>query len=116
MGLFAKLIGKSTPSPTTTTGPQETRKNEYRGVEVIAANGDCCQAAQAIAGQRFLTNQLPMLPLNGCDAADCQCRYERFDDRRTDVRRASDVSFDMASQLVDHDIRTSTSSGRRADD
>ncbi|MBT8103172.1 MAG: hypothetical protein KJO95_09405 [Gammaproteobacteria bacterium] len=77
---------------------------------------ECCQAIQAIADQRFLSEDTPMLPLRSCDAATCNCTYERFDDRRTDSRRASDVGFDMASQLCNQDNRASLSAGRRDDD
>ncbi|MCP4299598.1 MAG: hypothetical protein GY783_03355 [Gammaproteobacteria bacterium] len=57
-----------------------------------------------------------MLPLAGCEAADCRCTYKRFDDRRTDLRRASDTGFDMATQLHDEENRASTSPGRRSAD
>ncbi|MDH3616722.1 MAG: hypothetical protein OEQ90_09645 [Gammaproteobacteria bacterium] len=90
--------------------------NKYRGVEVISNQNECCEAAKAIAGQRFLTDQLPMLPLSDCDVAECACTYKRFEDRRTDPRRASDLSFDMASQFRDDNHRDSTSRGRRSDD
>ena len=116
MGLLAKLIGKSIARPNATTSRRMTTKNEYRGVQVIANGAGCCQAARAIAGRRFLTEKAPMLPLGGCDAEVCRCAYERFDDRRTELRRASDVAFDIASQLHNQDNRTSMSSGRRQDD
>jgi len=109
MGLVAKSNGK--PAAGT-----KSSNNEYRGVQVVINKNKCCAAAVAIADQRFLIEQVPKLPLAICDAAQCGCGYERFDDRRTDLRRASDVAFDMASQLHDDDNRSSPSSGRRDDD
>ncbi|MBT8090002.1 MAG: hypothetical protein KJO01_07320 [Gammaproteobacteria bacterium] len=109
MGLLAKLNG----NPRTAT---KTTKIKYRGVQVVVDKNDCCQAALPIADKRFLIEQIPKLPLADCDAARCNCAYERFDDRRADFRRASDVAFDMASQLHDDDSRSSTSSGRRGSD
>lgn len=88
----------------------------YRGVEVVANNDTCCQAANAIEGQRFLLSQVPMLPLADCDAADCRCTYERFDDRRMDVRRATDVAFDLVGQFQEQESRLDAAPGRRDDD
>lgn len=88
----------------------------YRGVEVVANSDTCCQAANAIEGQRFLLSQVPMLPLAECDAADCRCTYERFDDRRMDVRRAPNVAFDLASQFQEQENRLESAPGRRDDD
>ncbi len=116
MGLFAKLTGKSTAPAKTTAGQHENTKDKHRGVEVVSNSSQCCQAAQAIVGQRFLADKVPMLPLSDCDAADCQCTYRRLDDRRTDSRRASDVGYSMASQLHDQENRSNTSKGRRTED
>jgi len=109
MGLLAKLNGNSRTATRTT-------KIKYRGVQVIVNKTDCCQAALAIADKRCLIDQIPKLPLNDCGAKNCRCTYERFDDRRTDSRRASDLGYDMASQLREEDNRSNTSSGRRSND
>lgn len=109
MGLLAKLNGNSRTATKTT-------KIKYRGVQLVINKNECCQAAMAVADQRFLIEQIPKLPLADCDTGQCGCGYERFDDRRADLRRASDVAFDMASQLHDDDNRSSPSSGRRDDD
>lgn len=91
-------------------------KSDYSGVQVNANPDSCCQAARDIAGQRFLIKNAPMLPLDGCDMQDCQCSYQRFDERRTEARRLSDVGFDMASQLHEDENRENPASGRREDD
>ena len=109
MSLLAKPNGKP-PAGT------KSSNNEYRGVQIVINKNKCCQAAVAVSDHRFLIEQVPKLPLPNCDAAQCGCGYERFDDRRADLRRASDVAFDMASQLHDDNNRSSTSSGRRDDD
>lgn len=93
-----------------------TETARYRGVQVVADSETCCQAANAVEGQRFLLSQVPMLPLAECDAADCRCTYERFDDRRTDVRRASDVAFDLAGQFQEQEDRLEAAPGRRDND
>lgn len=58
----------------------------YRCV-AIARAAKSCTAASDLEGRRFLPAEAPLLPLPGCDAAACQCRYARFDDRRDDDRR-----------------------------
>ncbi len=110
MGLLASLAGIRT----STTRKRINGKSRYRGVQVNGIRADCCAAVQAVAGQRFLSDEVPMLPLGGCDASDCQCTYELFDDRRTDFRRASDETFDIASQLCEQDNRSSAASRRRS--
>lgn len=116
MSFLAKLSGKSATSSTTMTNQTLSLKADYSGVQVNANPNTCCQAARDIAGQRFLTKNAPMLPLDGCDADACTCGYQRFDERRADARRLSDVGFDMASQLHENDNRGLASSGRREDD
>jgi hypothetical protein len=115
MALLARLNGNpgtGTKTAKTTT----TTKNSYRGVQVVVQKKDCCRAALAIADKRFLIDQIPKLPLTDCDADSCRCAYARFDERRTDTRRASDLGYDMASQLRDIDNRSNASCGRRSED
>lgn len=114
MGFLASLAGIRTIQ-TTTTNKRVNGKSRYRGVQVNGIHANCCAAVLAVAGQRFLSDEVPMLPLSGCDANDCRCTYELFDDRRTDIRRASDETFDIASQLWEQDNRSSTASRRRND-
>jgi len=113
MQLLASLARKQT---TQTTSKCVTEKSRYRGVQVNGNRAGCCEAVQAVAGKRFLSDEVPKLPLNGCDANDCRCSYKLFDDRRTEIRRGSDVAFDIASQLCEQDNRSGTSSGRRSHD
>ena len=115
MGFIAGVAGIRYKR-TTPAGRPAGNKSTYRGVQVIGDGPNCCEAVQAAAGKRFLSHEVPMLPLTGCAADDCRCRYELFDDRRTEVRRGSDVVLDIASQLYEQDDRRSVLSGRRSDD
>ena len=115
MQLLASLAGERSTSKTTASNG-DTEKSKYRGVEVIGSHAGCCEEVRAIAGKRFLSSEVPKLPLDGCDAGACDCSYKLFDDRRDDVRRGSDVAFDMVGQYREHDNRSSTSSGRRTSD
>ena len=117
MGLLALLTGKSSDeSSRSKTNDKPAPPSPFRGVEIITYDPDCCQAAKAISNQRFLEKDLPMLPLDGCDAVFCQCKYKRFDDRRTDMRRAADVGFDVAGQFRADDQRSPAAAGRRSTD
>ena len=116
MGLLANLIRKPSTRSKTTAAPAGVNKSQYRGVEIVANSRDCCSEAKQIAGQRFLSNEVPMLPLGGCTAQSCRCTYELYDDRRTDKRRVSDEVFDIRSQLIDNDQRDRNKNGRRVTD
>jgi len=73
--------------------PAQSVRNLFHGV-AIRAQDDCCPAAEAIAGQRFLSDEAPLLPLENCDRrASCRCRYRHFTDRRTEPRRESDLGL-----------------------
>jgi hypothetical protein len=67
------------------------RANPYHAVAIVAGRSGC-GAVQSLAGQRFLSRKAPSLPLPGCDAIECRCRYLHYDDRRSGVdRRAQDL-------------------------
>lgn len=114
MGFLAKLTGRSGGQDRLQEIKATTAK--YRGVEVVTHADGCCGAAAEIAGQRYLANEVPRFPLDGCDFDQCRCSYKLFEDRRTDLRRASDVAYDIASELRSADNRRSDSPGRRSGD
>lgn len=116
MGLLAILGGNRAVKTKTVTKQTLPTDDDHNGIEVVANPDSCCEAARDITGQRFLKKDTPMLPLNGCDAQPCTCKYERYDDRRTEARRLSDVGYDMAGHLHPEENRSDTSSGRRDDD
>jgi hypothetical protein len=75
--LFAKPAEKPSVSP-------------FHAV-VIHCGTNACQAAQDTLGQRHLSVNPPILPLEQCDRPDqCECRYEHYADRRDDPRRSSE--------------------------
>ena len=116
MRLFAKLVGQKTTESKLTTRKSVDEKNSYRSVQINTNGEDCCQAARDIADKKFLSVDVPMLPLRDCDVDQCQCTYQRFDDRRTDIRRTSDITFDVAGQFREEENRSDTTSDRRRGD
>ncbi len=96
-----------------TDDPEDSR---YRCVEILPGGLDCCRAVRDTLGTRFLSAQVPSLPLDGCDAKDCQCSYELLPDRRTNSRRVSDALGDNTSYFFESHNRHRTSTGRRQKD
>ena len=92
------------------------KKSRFRGVQVKPSDYSRCRAVSEIRGQRFLSDEVPQLPLDECDAEACECRYELFDDRRTDVRRTADEAFDLIGQYRNDEKRDRDSVGRRRTD
>ena len=89
--------------------------NPFHAVSIHPPAGGC-QAAQEIKGARFLSDEAPGLPLEGCTAEHCQCRYAHHVDRRRgngDRRLAFGLGHDMS---VSEETERRTSTGRRGSD
>lgn len=64
--------------------PPVSRKradSNFRSLGIDAAV-NCCQRAKNAAGQRYLIGLAPKLPIAGCNAEQCNCKYIHFADRR----------------------------------
>jgi len=119
MGFLSNLIKKRNTSGRIVKKKAKkvtNTRSRFRGVQLNPNHADCCDAVREALGQRFLSNEVPMLPLMACDATDCRCTYELFDDRRTDIRRAGDVAHDLLSQLRLSNRRSLKQPGRRQRD
>ena len=96
---------------------KETRvtntRSRFRGVQLNPNHDGCCEAVRESVGQRFLSNEVPMLPLAACDSDDCRCTYELFDDRRTAVRRVGDFIHEAQRQFRLINRRNSGTGGVR---
>ncbi|CAL95457.1 hypothetical protein [Azoarcus olearius] len=53
----------------------------------IRPRGNGCAAVMRIKGLRFLGREAPLLPLRTCSAAECNCVYVHYEDRRAHSRR-----------------------------
>lgn len=71
-------------------------KPQYRCV-MINTGLNACSASQAMALQPILVNEAPVLPLQACDASECNCKFTRHNDRRLDNRRNH---LTTASQII----------------
>lgn len=64
------------------------KDSRYHAV-AIRFPANACAAAKAMAGVRHLAGEAPPLPLPGCTAARCECRFVHYDDRRSGKDRRS---------------------------
>lgn len=55
----------------------------------IVPSSESCFISQACRRNRYLSSDAPRLPLSGCDADRCDCKYRHFADRRGAPRRAA---------------------------
>ena len=74
----------------------------FHGVGIKPKPGCACLAVQAMEGQRFLSDEAPVLPLASCETPQqCRCVYEHFTDRRTVLRRDTDSGLPARSHPTD---------------
>lgn len=118
MGFLSNLISGKDKSRRATRKMEKITNtgSRFRGVQLNPNADSCCDAVRESMGKRFLSNEVPMLPLADCDSADCRCTYQLYDDRRTDIRRAGDVVHDLLGQMRSANRRSARIAGRRNDD
>lgn len=68
--------------------PRTVEDTAYHAVS-IKFGQDACAAAKGMTGDRFLASEAPRLPLPGCDAPVCDCRFTHHKDRRSGKDRRS---------------------------
>lgn len=53
----------------------------FRAASIKPGRG-ACPASQALSRERFLTRDIPLVPLENCTSESCTCGYIRHNDRR----------------------------------
>ena len=74
-----------------------------------------CEAAQKLAGKRFLSMDAPLFPLPDCSKQNCQCHYKHYDDRRQEKDRRSLSTNESDTQAEYTDKRDGTKGRRKGD-
>lgn len=78
-----KKLGRGDGAAEAPAGSEHVRiTNPWHSV-AIQPGPQRCAAATALIGQRFLSRDAPRLPLADCSEPACQCRFSKYDDRRT---------------------------------
>lgn len=117
-------------SPTTRNKPRsparsgsasraKARVNPYSATS-ISFDDTACDAVKAIGDRLFLDadRDTPLLPLPGCDAPRCNCKYVHREDRREvgeDRRHPSGLQAELYDAGVNSN-RREKNRGRRGDD
>jgi hypothetical protein len=113
-GIIRRLFGDQPPNAkdAVQTGARHGMAKPWHAVSIVPCR-EVCTAGRRAVGARYLSKEAPSLPLAGCNAALCQCRYTHHDDRRHELRRAGDV-WTAERQWAGRERRAR--SGRRATD
>ena len=91
------------------------KSSEFHAV-AITCNDSACDAAKALLGKRFLSNDAPRLPLEDCTLPACECQFRHYADRRNPKNRRSQFSGGIGGDTGIHkqDERT-RNKDRRSD-
>jgi hypothetical protein len=80
--------------------------SKWHAISIVVQESSCATAVMC-RNQRFLSAQVPMLPMRDCDrAAQCDCKFKHHDDRRSGVRRTGDMHNDLRSQFLEDNRRS----------
>jgi hypothetical protein len=101
---FTRLFARTAEKP---------RVSPYHAVS-IRCGKNACQAALDKLGERHLSAEAALLPLDQCDRPDqCECRFQHYDDRRGKSRRRSDQG--LSAQTDSERIERRNVKDRRAE-
>ena len=81
----------------------------------IKLGPNACEAAQSMAGKRFLSGAAPRLPLPNCKNLECKCRFVHHKDRREAEDRRSPFGQNIASTTGTHPKEQRQGEDRRSD-
>ena len=108
--LLTRLLHLGRKASTPSAG-RDKHVTAYRAVSIVPHASSCAEARR-LRPIRFLTNEVPRVPLPQCSQPlTCTCTYRKYPDRRTAERRDIGSSGRFYMGL---DRRKST--GRRAGD
>lgn len=80
---------KKDPKPTTAV----VAPRPFQAVSIYCGVLSCA-SVQRLRDQRFLAKDVPQLPLTSCSQPkQCECRYLKHKDRRTESRRFADLAI-----------------------
>ena len=93
---------------------KKSEDTKWRSVKIRPGLIACDRVAD-MAGQIFLSQEAPSLPLENCTEQDCRCHYIFLDDRRTGTDRRVEMGK-LDEFLPNIGINRRSIAGRRATD
>jgi hypothetical protein len=90
-------------------------KNDFHAVS-IRPGIFACKAARDLEGERFLSGSAPRIPLPGCDASDCTCRFSHHPDRRAGEDRRSLYRSSIGIDIKSLGVEKRSDEERRSED
>ena len=114
-----KTLNKPRDPSRSRSAPGAGINNPYSAT-AISFDDNACDAVKALDGRLFLDadRNTPLLPLPGCDAPRCNCKYVHREDRREvseDRRHPSGLQAELYDAGVNKN-RREKKRGRRGDD
>ncbi|OYY50752.1 MAG: hypothetical protein B7X95_02770 [Methylophilaceae bacterium 17-44-8] len=79
-------------------------KPSYRCVKIEYGN-QACQQVKSFQAKPILVNDAPRLPLPDCHVTQCDCKFIRFDDRRSGEDRRMSAAEAVANAKIYADKR-----------
>lgn len=113
-----RTASKVAEKPVARSAPPLPEAGAGGAYAAVSVSGGSCAAAWELEGRRFLTKDAPRLPLSGCDADNCSCKYVHHRDRREnqeDRRSPRGLQSDLYASTGDNKERRSRR-GRRKED
>ena len=93
-----------------------SHSNPYQAVSIHCYEGACADAKR-LQGNRYLTAEAPVIPLENCTAQRCHCVYRHHEDRRSGEKDRRKLEEPAAAFLTPSDQRDRRREpGRRATD
>jgi len=94
-----KNAAKRTKLPLKSGNKASNTKSTYSKHRCVAIETGLipCKAIRSYVGKRILMHEAPILPVQGCDTKKCECKFTRYDDRRTGPRRSK---LKTANQII----------------
>jgi hypothetical protein len=111
--MLALAFGSRPKSDRDLAGKKLKTRPPWHAVSIAPGPG-ACRNAELNVKKRWLAAEAPRLPLSGCDAATCDCRYIHHSDRRAKSRRQIDREY--FGRYFDGEEQRQGTRGRRSTD
>lgn len=84
--MLLKTRSPKISEPRTSRPIENSAAGRWHSVSIIRGRQACAAVAE-LNGHKWLAAEAPVLPVKGCDATQCDCRYRHYADRRSADRR-----------------------------